>query len=142
MQNWLEHNLSDTNRTLLAALPLAQTFEIAAGQQLYVCHASPRAIDDPICAPGTHPDIVRQAYGSTDATVFAFGHWHGAYSRWLDGRLYLNVASVGFRHNGLSYFTMLTYQEGTWVVEQQAIAYNLEAEAERVRRRQVPRPNP
>lgn len=142
MVEWFDRSLSASNRRLLASLPFELTFDVAPEQRLYVCHASPRAFDDPICAPGTPADTVRQAYDGVTASIAAFGHWHAAYSRWLDGRLYLNVASVGFRQDGRSHFTLLTYHDGHWVSEQHAISYDRETEAKRVRQRGVPRPDP
>jgi predicted phosphodiesterase len=142
MPAWLQRHISAANRELLANLPFSHSVEVAPGQRLYVCHASPRAIDDPICAPGTASDVVHQAYSAVDAGVIAFGHWHQPYTRWLAQRLYVNVASVGFRHDGLSRYTMLTYQAGQWVVEQHAVPYDVEAERDRCEQRHVPLPDP
>ena len=139
---WFEHSIAPSTRHLLATLPFEMTFDVAPEQRLYVCHASPRAIDDPVCAAGTPADTVRRAYGSVDASIYAFGHAHTSYSRWLDGRLYLNVASVGFRHDGLSRFTLLTYRDGHWISEHHAVPYDTEAEAKRVVQCGVPRPDP
>lgn len=141
MRAWIHQNISAANRSLLATLPKELTVEVAPDQRLYVCHASPRAINDPICAPLTNPTVLRQVYGRIGARVIAFGHWHASYVRWLDDRLYLNVASVGFRHDGLSSLTLVTYEDDQWVVEQQAVPYDTVAEAQRVKARKVPRPN-
>jgi predicted phosphodiesterase len=70
--------------------------------------------------------------------VIAFGHWHIPYVRLLDGRLYVNVASVGFRRDGLSRLTMLTHLDDQWVVEQHSVPYDVAAEERRKRERQVP----
>ncbi len=141
MRSWLHQYVSDANRAFLADLPFAKTVDVAPDQRLFICHASPRDISDRICAPGTHPDIVREVYAGVDASVIAFGHWHASYVRWLDHRMYLNVASVGFRHDGLSWVSILTYQAGQWVVEQHAVPYDVAAEAARVLARGVPQPS-
>jgi predicted phosphodiesterase len=138
MRAWLRAHLSDAGRELLASLPLSLTFEAAPGQRLYVCHASPRGVGDPVCSPQLGPATVREAYRRIEADVIAFGHWHIPYVRLLDGRLYLNVASVGFRRDGLSRLTMLTHLDDQWVVEQHSVPYDVAAEERRKRERQVP----
>lgn len=138
MRAWLHEYVSATNRAMLEALPLDMWVDMGDGARLYVCHASPRAIGDRICAPLTHPAIVRDAYGAIDASVIAFGHWHAPYVRQLDGTLYINVASVGWRDDGLSRYTMLTYQDGQVIVEQHAVPYDVAAESQRMHERGVP----
>jgi len=138
MRAWLHHYLSPATRAMLAALPIESVIEVDTNQSLYVCHASPQAVNDRMCAPSTPPLTVRHAYSTVDATIIAFGHWHSPYVRWLDQRVYVNVASVGFRDDGLSRFTMLTYHAGQWVVEQHVVPYDVAAEERRKRERHVP----
>lgn len=140
LQAWLHTHLSPAGRAFLAALPLSQTIEVAPGHRLYVCHASPRSVADRVCAPDCDPATIRAAYAGVDAEVIAFGHAHTPYARLLDGRLYLNVASVGFRQDGTSMLTFVTYIDDQWLVQQQAIPYDVAEEA-RKRQRQVPLPD-
>lgn len=142
MLAWLNKNVSAENRERLAALPVEMSVKVASGQQLYVCHASPHATYDRICAPDVPLNALRHGYGGVDAEVIAYGHWHASYVRWLGDRLYINVASVGFRPDGLSWFTLLTHQDTRWVVEQKAVAYDVETEVQRIQSRGVPQPAP
>jgi predicted phosphodiesterase len=138
MREWLRAHLSDAGREHLASLPLSRTFEAAPGQRLYVCHASPRGVGDMVCSPQMDAATLREAYRAIEAEVIAFGHWHVPYVRLLDGRLYVDVASVGFRRDGMSRLTMLTYLDDQWVVQQYAVPYDVAAEERRKRERQVP----
>ncbi len=141
LQAWLQTHLSPAGRAFLAALPLSQTIEVAPGQRLYLCHASPRSVADRVCAPSCDPATIRAAYAEVDAEVIAFGHSHTPYTRLLDGRLYINVASVGFRQDGTSMLTFVTYSDAQWLVQQQAIPYDVAREEARKRQRQVPLPD-
>jgi predicted phosphodiesterase len=139
---WLQAHLSAQGRAFLAALPLAHTIEVVPGHQLYVCHASPRSPADRVCAPQCDAQTIRQAYAGIDADVIAFGHAHTPYTRLLDSRLYVNVASVGLRRNATSMLTFITYTDGHWLVQQEAIPYDAATEEARKQQRQVPIPDP
>ncbi len=141
LQAWLRTHLSPAGRAFLAALPLSQTIEVAPGRRVYVCHASPRSVADRVCAPGCDTETVRAAYAGVDAEVIAFGHSHTSYTRLLDGRLYINVASVGFRQDGTSMLTFVTYDDDQWLVQQHAIPYDVAEEEARKQQRRVPVPD-
>ncbi len=141
LQAWLHTHLSPAGRAFLAALPLAHTIEVTPGHRLYVCHASPRSVGDRVCAPDCDTATIRTAYADVDAEVIAFGHSHTPYTRLLDGRLYVNVASVGFRQDGTSMLTFVTYSDEQWLVQQQVIPYDVAQEEARKRQRQVPIPD-
>lgn len=138
MRLWMDRHLSAAGRALLDSLPLTRTFTIAPGQRLLVCHASPRSDGDRVCAAVCHPNTIREAYAAADAEVIAFGHAHTPYVRLLDGRLYVNVASVGYHPDGLSCLTMLTFTDGQWVVEQRRIPFDAAREHQRMLDRGVP----
>jgi len=142
LEAWLQTHLSAEGRAFLAALPLAHTVEVAPGHHLYVCHASPRSVGDRVCAPQCDAETIRQAYAGVDADVIAFGHAHTPYTRLLDGRLYVNVASVGLRREPTSMLTFITYTDAHWLVQQEAIPYDAAAEQARKQQRDVPRPDP
>jgi predicted phosphodiesterase len=140
LREWLRMNLSDAGRALLAGLPLARVIAVDAETELYVCHASPRAPDDRVCGMDCPPERVREAYAGVSASIIAFGHYHAPFVRWLDQRCYLNVASVGLRRDGRSCYTMLTYRDSHWAIEQRTVAYDVAAERRRMVRRKVPLP--
>lgn len=135
---WLGANLSDAGRAFLAGLPVSDTLEVAPGRRLYVCHASPRGPHDRVCAANEPTRVLREAFGSVAADVIAFGHSHTPYVRLLDGKLFVNVASVAFRPDATSMVTLLTYQDEQWIVEQHAAPYDAAAEARLMEERGVP----
>jgi predicted phosphodiesterase len=138
MRQWLEANLSPAGRALLNDLPHSLTIEAAPDQRLFVCHASPRSLGDRICSSSCDAATVREAFAGVEAEVIAFGHAHESFIRLLDGRPLVNVASVGFRPDGHSRLTFLTYTEGHWLIAQHAIPFDVATEQERTRQRAVP----
>jgi predicted phosphodiesterase len=140
MREWLLRHRSEACRTFLAGLPTELTVTVEDGRRLYVCHASPRSVGDRICAPQVAASDVRAVYGVVDADVIAFGHAHTPFVRLQDGRLHINVASVGFRADGLARLTLLTAQPEQWLVAQHAVPFDIAREQQRMRERQVPFP--
>jgi predicted phosphodiesterase len=138
MLSWMRASLSESGRAFLAALPLSETVEVAPGHRLFVCHASPRDAGERVCGAQNTAASLREAYGSVQADVIAFGHAHTPYVRLFDGKLMVNVASVAFRPDATSVLTLVTYDDEQWVVEQHAIAYDAAEEARLMAERAVP----
>lgn len=138
MHQWLEAHLSPAGRDLLDSLPHSLTIEAAPNRCLYVCHASPRSLGDRVCSSSCDVATVREAFASVQADVIAFGHAHESFIRLLDGHTLINVASVGFRRDGLSKLTLLTFTEEHWLIAQHAIPFDVNVERERTLRRGVP----
>jgi predicted phosphodiesterase len=137
---WNLANLSESGRTFLAALPLSETVEVAPGHRLFVCHASPHDPANRVCGPDNPSSVLREAFGSVDADVIAFGHSHTPYVRLLDGKLMVNVASVAFRPDATSILTFITYRDEQWVVQQHHVPYDAAEEARQMEERGVPVP--
>lgn len=150
MYGWLQKNLSAEGWKLLSNLPISIQIEVENGHQLFVCHASP---DDPgsrTCSPELPPDELYTIFQALPAEIVAFGHAHSPHVRWLDGRLFVNVASVAFRQDGASMLTLLSCQDGqlvqgrtgaaNWTVEQFQVPYDADRERTRMRLRSVPLP--
>jgi len=138
--DWMHQNLSQPYWDILVGLPPSLSIEAAPGHNLLVCHAVPDSTWPPITGPQTPSAILREAFGSVDADIIAFGHVHQHHVRQLDGRLLVNVASVQQRGDipGLSAFTWLEYQTENWVVQQMLVPYDTAEEARLVSERQVP----
>jgi predicted phosphodiesterase len=137
---WARERLTSEHFELLRSLPLSLTLDLGTGKRLFVCHAMP---DDPwahVCAPGVPTDDLRQAFGSVDADVIAYGHFHQHFVQVLDGKLLVNVASVGLRSDGLSAWTLLEVVDGRVCVRQFQAPYDAGEESRLIRERGVPVP--
>jgi predicted phosphodiesterase len=119
---WCHANLSSAHLNLLRGLPIQETLEVAPSHRVFLCHAAPNNVWSRTCQPDTPTAILRQVYGSIDAEVIVYGHYHGHHVIALDGKLLVNVAGVGIG-NGLSALTLLEYDE-RWIVQQYQIPYD------------------
>lgn len=120
---WAYAHLSGPYRDLLQSLPIQETVEIAPSCKLFLCHAAP---NDPwpwTCQPDTPTQKLREVYGTLDAQIIAYGHYHQHHVLALDGKLLLNVASVGLREDGLSGLTILEFN-GHLSIQQLQVPYD------------------
>jgi len=108
---WAYAHLSSAYRDLLQRLPIQETVEIAPNNKLFLCHAAPNNTWSLTCQPDIPTPKLREVYGALDATIIAYGHYHRHHVLALDGKLLLNVASVGLREDGLSALTILEFNE-------------------------------
>ena len=126
---WSRRQIDDQVLGNLAALPDRWRRATPHGD-LLVVHASPRSIVDR--AGGIHNTLaeVTEAYDGTGAAVIAFGHYHRGFVRPTPFALLINVASVGLRQDGqaLASYTIVTVNQGGWVVEQHQVPYDPEEE--------------
>ncbi len=118
---WCHANLSTAHLNLLRDLPVQETLEIAGHHKVFLCHAAPNDTWSRTCQPDTPTAILRKVYGSLDAEVVVYGHYHGHHIIALDGKLLVNVAGVGIG-DGLSAFTLLEYDD-RWIVQQYQVPY-------------------
>ena len=123
---------------LLASLPVYETVEFGTGHTLIVCHATPDNPHKNVCAPWNSTEDLKKAYGDHDAEVIAYGHFHAHHVIRLNEKLLINVASVGFRQDGMSAFTMLEYRDQHWIVNQFLVPYDVEEEQRLNRESRVP----
>lgn len=119
---WCLANLSPAHLNLLRGLPIQETFEIAPHHKIFLCHAAPNDVRSRTCQPDTPTATLRQVYGSLDAEVVVYGHYHAHHVIALDGKLLINVAGVGIG-DGLSAFTLLEYDD-RWIIQQYQIPYD------------------
>lgn len=135
--SWAYARLSSAYRDLLKRLPIQETVELAPDHKLLLCHAAP---NDPwpwTCQPDTPTRVLREVYGALDAQIVAYGHYHQHHALALDGKLLLNVASVGVRGDGLSGLTILEYN-GHLSIQQLQVPYDTAEERKLVAERGGP----
>jgi predicted phosphodiesterase len=135
---WAYAHLSSTHRDLLQRLPIQETVEIAPNSKLFLCHAAPNDTWPWTCQPDTPTPKLREVYGTLDAKIIAYGHYHQHHVLALDGKLLLNVASVGLREDGLSGLTILEFN-GHLSIQQLQVPYDTAEEKRLKEERAAPR---
>lgn len=110
-------DLSEDHLALLRELPVDVALEPARGRRVWLCHAAPGNPWSMTCRPDVPLETLREAYGGTSAEVVVYGHNHAHHVIGLDGKLLVNVASVGMRADGYAAFTLLDFA-GRWTLRQ------------------------
>jgi predicted phosphodiesterase len=134
---WAYAHLSGAYRDLLQSLPIHETIEMAPNTRLFLCHAAPNDTWPWTCQPDTSTLKLREVYGSVDAEIIAYGHYHRHHVLVLDGKLLLNVASVGLREDGLSGLTILEF-DGHLSIQQLQVPYDAAEEKRLKKERAAP----
>lgn len=140
---WVRARLTPAHWDLIARMPLGLTVEPAPGRRVFLCHAAPGDTWSLSCRPDAPVDLLRRLYSPVDAEIVVYGHYHSHHVLALDGKLLVNVASVGLRRDGLSAVTLLDYvagpaRDGGWAIQQLQVPYDVEKEERRKREREAP----
>jgi hypothetical protein len=153
---WTRAQLSAGQMAWLRALPFEQRFSPSEypGDDLLVVHANPRDVDmniyPPVGAqrkfwgavrqPDDDPELVEVLEG-VSASVIAFGHVHTAFQRrWR----HLNLVDVaccslpGVDYDRRARYTLLSWRDGRWHVEQRWVDYDAEQEIFALRNGEMP----
>ena len=141
VDEWLYKHLSPEYWRILEDLPLTHEVEITPDHKLLVCHATPNDPWEYACRPDTPPHIIDKYFGNVQANIIAYGHFHEHHVMQYDGKIMINVASVGLRPDGLSACTILDFINKTWSIRQFQVPYDTDAEEQLMRLRGVPRPD-
>lgn len=138
---WTRTQLGAEGIGFLAALPFAHTFAEPEGQDVLMVHAN--AIDQEThLAPDAAPEEVARLLHGVGAAAVVFGHLHIPYTRAVEGRLLVDVASVGHPRDGdrRAAYAILEW-DGAWHATIHRVAYNLEAAAAAFRASGMPYPD-
>ena len=96
---WTRDQLGPEWTRKLGELPFSVRFSPRRGQDLYVCHANPRNLEESV-DPTLDEASLRRFFAHLDAAACAFGHLHFPYRRRLGRMLLADVASAGIPRAG------------------------------------------
>lgn len=131
--DWLSTHLSADSWKLLCGAPLTRSYGVGPDHRVIVCHAAPTDPWKRVCASTVPAEVLRAHYGQVEADIVAYGHFHQHHVIPLDGKLLVNVASVGLRSDEMCALTIVEAGDGTVAVRQYTIPYSA-AEEERLNR--------
>jgi len=101
--NWTRERIGAKGIDFLAGLPfqirVKPLTNLADSTDLLVIHANPHDLDRPI-QPDAADTEIRELIGEVPASAIAFGHIHIPSIRLIDGRLLVDVSSVGKPKDG------------------------------------------
>jgi predicted phosphodiesterase len=145
---WTLQRLSAVHLEWLQKLPFELHFSPTSSQSddLWVVHANPKDVErniyppydeqrrlfDRLHQPDDDPALLELLDGMP-AAVLAFGHFHYAFVRsWRDKTL-VDVACCslpGINHDRRAHYTLFTWREKSWLIEQRQVEYDAGQEIE------------
>lgn len=143
--SWTQAHLSVEDRSWLRTLPFHRRISptINPHHDLLVVHANPLDVDAPIYP---EEDVQKERLGEVKMTqseaelrplldeliagVLAYGHVHFPNVRRWRNLTLANISSVSLPQDGdeRAKYGLLTWEDGSWHIEQRRIAYDIEAE--------------
>jgi putative phosphoesterase len=95
---WAFNHLSKESRRYLQALPQEQRFTVH-GKRVLLTHGSPDSNEEPL-TPDTPLKRLREISQMAAADLIITGHSHQAFTKTVDGVLFINTGSVGRPDDG------------------------------------------
>jgi predicted phosphodiesterase len=136
---WTRNELGPERVAKLAALPFSLRYSPRKGQDLFVCHANPKNLEESI-EPTLDEMTVRKYLTNLDATAVAFGHLHFPYRRQVGKILIADVASAGIPRDGdlRPAWGLFTWTPRGWRVQIRRVRYPMRKATQMLTDRHVP----
>ncbi|NMO13325.1 metallophosphoesterase [Pyxidicoccus fallax] len=136
---WTRDQLGAALLEKLGALPFSVRYTPRKGQDLFVCHANPRNLEESL-DPTLDDVAVRRFFSHLDAAACAFGHLHFPYRRRVGRMLIADVASAGIPRDGdlRPAYGVFTFTPKGWRVQIRRVRYPVRKATQALTARRVP----
>ncbi|MGO9828623.1 MAG: metallophosphoesterase family protein [Myxococcaceae bacterium] len=136
---WTREQLGAELLQRLGELPFSVRYTPRRGQDLYICHANPRNLEDSL-EPTLDEATLRRFFAHLDAAACAFGHLHFPYRRRLGRMLLADVASAGIPRDGdaRAAYGLFSWTPRGWRVQIRRVRYAVRHATQALLTRRVP----
>src|SRR5712692_9815822 len=136
---WTRDQLGEANVRKLGQLPFSVRYSPRRGQDLYICHANPRNLEDAL-DPTLDEASLRPYFHDLNAAACAFGHLHFPYRRRLGQMLIADVASAGIPRDGdlRAVYGLFTFAPKGWRAQIRRVRYPVRQATQAINARRVP----
>ena len=123
----------------LASLPFSARYAPRKGQDLFVCHANPRNLEESL-DPTLDERAVLRFLQHVDAAAVAFGHLHFPYRRKVGRMLIADVASAGIPRDGdlRPAWGLFSWTPRGWRVQIRRVRYSVKRATQGLQAKKVP----
>lgn len=137
--SWTRNELGPARLEKLKALPFSLRYSPKRGQDLYICHANPRNLEESL-EPTLDEAVLKRYLAHVDATAVAFGHLHFPYRRKVGRQLIADVASAGIPRDGdlRPAYGIFTYSPKGWRVQLRRVRYAVRQTTAAINDRKMP----
>ena len=128
-REWTLSQLNEGDVTFLKNLPHTITLK-AEDIHIFAFHATPDSLFD-IILPNASDEIISEKMMSTDAQIVIYGHIHNPFIRSINGKIIMNIGSVGLPFDGLpkASYAIVEVESGNIRTTIERVAYNTEKTA-------------
>ncbi|HEY8208784.1 MAG TPA: metallophosphoesterase family protein [Myxococcaceae bacterium] len=136
---WTRQELGQELVDALGKLPFSMRYAPRRGQDLYICHANPRNLEESL-EPTLDEPTLRRYLAHVDAAAIAFGHLHFPYRRRVGRTLIADVASAGIPRDGdlRPAYGLFTFTPKGWRVQIRRVRYQVRKATQAITARHVP----
>jgi predicted phosphodiesterase len=136
---WTRAQLGPDRLKILGELPFSVRYSPRRGQDLFVCHANPKNLEESL-EPTLDEGTVRRLLQYVDATAMAFGHLHFPYRRRVGKLVIADVASAGIPRDGdlRPAWGLFTWTPRGWRVQIRRVRYAVRKATQSLTARKVP----
>lgn len=136
---WTRDQMGPELAAQMGQLPFSVRFSPRRGQDLFVCHANPKNLEDSL-EPTMDEQALRRFLSGLDATALAFGHLHFPYRRRVGRMVIADVASAGIPRDGdmRPAYGLFTWTHKGWRVQIRRVRYPVKRATEALHQRRVP----
>lgn len=136
---WTREQLGPQRLSRLATLPFSVRYSPRRGQDLFVCHANPRNLEESL-EPTLDEPTIRRYLAHLDAAAVVFGHLHFPYRRRVGRMVIADVASAGIPRDGdlRPAWGLMTWSPRGWRVQIRRVRYQVRRATQALVERRVP----
>jgi predicted phosphodiesterase len=136
---WTRDQLGPVRLEALGAMPFSVRYSPRRGQDLFVCHANPKNLEESL-EPTLDEATIRRLLQNVDATAMAFGHLHFPYRRRVGKLVIADVASAGIPRDGdlRPAWGLFTWTPRGWRVQIRRVRYAVRKATQALTARKVP----
>lgn len=137
--DWTRDQLGPDLVKKMGELPFAVRYSPRRGQDLYVCHANPKNLEESL-DPTLDENTLKKYLNHLDAAAVAFGHLHFPYRRRVGRMLIADVASAGIPRDGdlRPAYGLFTFTPKGWRVQIRRVRYQVRKATQAITARRVP----
>lgn len=137
--DWTREQLGEAWVSRLGSLPFSVRYAPRKGQDLFVCHANPRNLEESL-DPTLDDRSLQRFFQHLDAAAVAFGHLHFPYRRRLGRMLIADVASAGIPRDGdlRPAWGLFSWTPRGWRVQIRRVRYSVKKATQALQAKKVP----
>lgn len=125
---WIVSQLDRADVDYLKELPEEIRGELGQGLKFHAFHATPESLFQ-VMLPDTDDQEVQSVMMRADADLYVYGHIHKAFVRYVNGKVLMNLGSVGLPFDGVakaSYGLVEVDDQGGFTTSIQRVPYDIE----------------